>query len=678
MIEASCPQCHCSYKLKPEFAGRTVRCRKCQTSFQAPSSRDLRADKSSTRTDRRSSQRSQAAGPSGDPWDDLDDRTESGELPSKRRSKASGGVTARRSHSKVAKSTSGFRQWMLGGAAGALLLTGLLIFFRGRSAPSSPSEPTPTIPIQTPQPVVRGAETDGNDSAPQPAPSTWQVQSDPSPDLFQWSDTPPELTARFQGFMVPATASPFVFLGRELKGSGKVVVNLATGENVARIQTSEFDPGRADAAALSPDGRHVALVDDNAVEVWSLEAGENQSLGAAGEQVHFVEFGPPGTLVTVEKYGKLVVRNIGDGEILHAIDVPADRTLGHWAYAISPGRKYLAVDHRPTSGVGIYDLVAGRLAGEVPARDESGRELTITGLEFSPDGTRLGILAENYGEDLVLVVDLPSGDVRVAAREFTGRGGHHNAGAKWSAHILQWLPEDRGWLVKSELVLDAISGRSVWRDNPDRFRRSIRLPAPNGLWSVKQEYKESGINFIPLPWKAIRDYQSRVDTPDNLIRTGSSVSLDIRIGEVRFAQAEEVRQELTAALNEALQTRGLMLSEQSPLALRIDYSESSGGIVEYGASPFPTPNQPGQKVDSTNCDCTVQLISSAGTPLFQCGVRTAYAPGTIRGAVTPETVRKEALKSAFQWMKSVPLPYYIAERPGEQLPLVNPDMPEQE
>src|SRR5262249_32288087 len=139
---------------------------------------------------------------------------------------------------------------------------------------------------------------------------------------------------------------------------------------------------------------------------------------------------------------------------------------------------------------------------------------------FSPDGTRLSGLFENFGKVHIVTWTLKDGKV-AADVPVEGRPGVFYGGPK-----LVWSPDASGFLVSGEVVLDAASGKELWKiterdlkgirrllaihtaagvdesKRPNRFLRSVS-PGKEKVAAIQKAVQSGGTAVDALLPKAV-------------------------------------------------------------------------------------------------------------------------------------------------------------------------------
>ncbi len=136
--------------------------------------------------------------------------------------------------------------------------------------------------------------------------------------------------------------------------------------------------------ALSPDGKTVAIGTDQRIGLWDVATGQRRiDLGAPG--THTLAFSPDGETLAAYRVGFLALIGAADGKQRAAPKVRSVWAANSLTY--SPDGKTLVAALDTT--VQLWDVASQqeKLVLQGPA-------LTVTGLAFSPDGTRLAAASD--------------------------------------------------------------------------------------------------------------------------------------------------------------------------------------------------------------------------------------------------------------------------------------------
>jgi WD40 repeat protein len=364
--------------------------------------------------------------------------------------------------------------------------------------PQGPQQP-PVLPGRPPAPL-------GNQADP---PIVWSVQPDPlvpAIPAIRNAQAQIPVPSSIHNALFPTTPSPMVALGTNTSDrDGRVIWNLAdmtkVGELRGKISTS--DP------VLSPDGKYLAA------EVRLKTPPTVQVISTRDQMVHevivddkrtrpqFLDFAGEDRLVTVkwtfttDFTGTIIqVWNFRTGQPVTEIR-RKHHFKGDKYTAMSPGRRYLAtiVTDGADRGIVIYDLVQGKPAGRIQANVGSGSPV----LAFSPDGQSLALMTRSSQGSSIYHWNLSDGKLKKEhrfprdLRRLT----------TWNTYALpfQWIADSSGWVVYSQLLIDAESGQLFYQVPLQRVNSPYPLRMIDDqhiLFSVSQGGKRA-LGWLTLP-----------------------------------------------------------------------------------------------------------------------------------------------------------------------------------
>ena len=682
-IAVECDICGKKYRFADTHAGRTVACKECGSSIEIP------GGKSRSRPD---------------------DEDVVRPMPTSRGGKAKG----------AKKSRSGSNALLfvaVGGGVAVLAIAAVVgvLLTRGRGQPAAnPAEPTAAATSSTTNPASP-AVADASKSAEATPPTTptpagtnlsvtptlaaakpvlvWSVAADPAPSDWALTGTPktftPKVSTDTDGVRYPRSVSPFVmFLGGDANAKQFEVGDLRDGK---RIGSGEFGNFNDKLFVLSPDGQHLAFPTKKSHQVQVLSATDGKvvkelAVEAEGSEALELEFGPEGTLICFSKSssgGKTVNR-------LRAIDIAAGSLKWELVdpdgfapdkVAYSPGRKYVASSAGQAGSVSMFDLQSGKLIGQavVPAVDRLGQTASLHALAFSPDGAKLAILTVGGGSSRVYTLDVATGEVLGEPGEISGRLSEvYPESIHYKGPGLEWLPGGDGWVLEGLAVMDAASGRVLWRfefEYDARFRSlhnwSCRRWVPGGVVVAEGPRGGAKLKFVPID---LDEYRALATQPPSetdaaiVVAPGRAVSLKVEIASLRGeADANATQTALADLLTERLESDGLKVEEGQPAVLRLRYKEVAGKQM-----PFRGLGQPlneSTSVETTKMQVEAAIISADGKTTYWSHAL-EYEPTSlvIRGQANVKTVRDATFEHLKDRLPGLPLPYYLSN--NKKAPMV--------
>jgi predicted Zn finger-like uncharacterized protein len=463
-FKTPCPHCGASCNLTDQARGKRVRCGGCSETFVAPAQSDEGYVGEASRPVRRPGPGIRREGALEPPLkaglrsrrrrDEEEDEDFEDDSPRRRR-RAAGGMNP-----KVLGPIIG------GGVLVLVLALGVVLWLviTGKDSPEpqpvagTPVQPGPVQPGQGNPP--RGVGNRPGRPLPRPAPvapAVWNVSVDPAPGGQPLADLPNlALPVRLGNDVVfPTGPSPFVAIGRNIvPNDSRVLYDLRTGQPVATLGGKL---GGYFKSAVSPDGEYFAGIPSlslQAVDIWSFKTRQkvgHLDTGITGF-IQVMDFAGPGQIVTAgtgnQQKKVFQVWDVKTGQVIR--EIQGSRSYYGPIAALSPGRRYLALFAR--RAFHVFDLRTGGVSElAIPNADVIG---SAQGIAFSPDGTLLAVYLRGPGNGRILAVDVAAGRVVVDLTCSQAFNDLHYQGP-----ALEWLPDNSGWLVKGDTVLDRATGK---------------------------------------------------------------------------------------------------------------------------------------------------------------------------------------------------------------------------
>lgn len=308
--------------------------------------------------------------------------------------------------------------------------------------------------------------------------------------------------------LFPATPSTCFGIYRH---GGKVQCttwDLRTGGQIGAAAPSS---GYVQFQAISPDGLHLAVMPtggNGKLQVWELRKGTLKreiDLNAQFASLTYLAFAAPTRLlVGVMQQREIQVFDIEDGEKLCSVSL--DVSTQQKQLALSHGGTYVAIPHGSEGAVRFYDLRNGALAGTltVPAAVEN-----VTGMNgtcFSHDGTEFAALATALQAHAIVCWSVADGKPKQTIR-LEQDSSLAISGAAYDGSPLEFIPDQKGWLLYGRGVVDRKLERLVWTEEgrdftlgqiPRRMLPNGRMVRPTGSGST------AALTVTDLPWDQIK------------------------------------------------------------------------------------------------------------------------------------------------------------------------------
>jgi WD40 repeat protein len=294
------------------------------------------------------------------------------------------------------------------------------------------------------------------------SPAAWDVQADPPAQpvsLDDVKDIAITIQANYDSHNVvlPTAPSPYVVIGRNHdQNESRELWDLKQKKMVARVRGKV---GIEKPLALSADGAYLAGNVPFKNQVVVLDLKSNKLLGQFDFPQHkpdYIDFAGNQTLVLGFFWGgQVVIYDLTKPDQPRAT-IKVDR-FEKEATATSPGGRYVATTSN--HALHVYSTEDGReVAMEPLPKGENNWDLNGKGMAFSPDGKELVALAEAFGKFYLLLWDATNGKLMAQhgpyQREEIKQHGYEG-------QAVQWLPNQDGWLVYGEAMIERQSGKKV-------------------------------------------------------------------------------------------------------------------------------------------------------------------------------------------------------------------------
>jgi hypothetical protein len=514
-FKTPCPHCGATCKLTDQARGKRVRCGGCSETFVVPGRSDegyvgeddrpARKPGPGIRRERSLEPPVKAVARSRRQRDEEDEDDYEEDTP--RRRKAAGRM------SPVVLGS------IIGGGVLALLLgLGLVLWLGGKGEESTEPKPTPIAgnPIQPGpgqgnpprgnRPGQPGQPGGGNPPRPGPARAVWKVVVDPAPGGQPLAEIPNLALPVKVGndVLFPTSPSPFVAIGQNSgTRDSRVLYDLRTGQPAGTLRGKL---GGFFKSAISPDGEYLAAIPSGslqAVDIWSFRTGKKVGHINTGIKgfVDLMDFAGPGQIVTIGTGNQLKktvrVWDIRTGQVVR--EIQRTKPVYGREYAFSPGRRYLALF--TDKAIHAFDLKNG---GENELDVLGATSGSCEGIAFSPDGTLLALCLKSGSKGRILAVDVTAGKVVADHKYPQSLKRMVRSASRHKGPALEWLPDNSGWLVHGDTVLDRATGKPRFsvaeagikrQTGPGRVLSKTKLlvlASGQGLTTVSFEGKAGG------------------------------------------------------------------------------------------------------------------------------------------------------------------------------------------
>jgi hypothetical protein len=470
---------------------------------------------------------------------------------------------------------------------------------------------------------------------------------------------------------------PGTFLAIVKDGDGAEVWDAAAGKKAGRRLTGL---PRAQRYALSPDGRHLALLvidgQQSRIALWSIESGKPGKTftyaGKAGYSDQILFAGPDRLLIAQpgSQSTPIHIWDIRDGKQIGELSAPP--YVPERAPVVSDDGELLAVfGSIGEQSVIVFDVARGERIAELPLASR------CQALAFSPDGQELAALLSD-GITNRLVSWVPEKRQQVTSFLTTASSSGLPGAISYQGPLLEWLPDRSGWLLWGHAVVDRASEQVVWtfQSAEDDLMPAARRPLDSdrlALFAGPPSLQR--MQVAHLPWTKINASLQALgaDAPAAL-KPGQGMTLELEIGKLRGGTIDETRDVLAEAVARALAERNIELADDQPVVLALRYEEREGEELEELASergpggiplsPFsPNAKGTGRTLKATHIVCQLDL-KLHGNSLWSSKIEIDPRSILIRGKdFTDAAARESALQMVAIRLAYQPLPYFVSEDP---------------
>jgi len=228
------------------------------------------------------------------------------------------------------------------------------------------------------------------------------------------------------------------------RGKGIITLwDLALNQKLMQISVPTSDSIKA---SLSPDGRLVAVPENNEIRLWDVDAGQElQNLAGYPSEIQGVTFSPDSQYLLTRGLTTYILREIESGNVRLEFPTPeGDRLVA----VFSPDGKLVAA-RTPGNTIDIFDALSGEALTSIQLEPN----FDVIALAFNPDGTRLSGAGRATE---CLVWDVQTGE---PLSSFDVSHGTISAGSQ--IETLEYSPDGR-WLALPGVIYDAVTGEEIF------------------------------------------------------------------------------------------------------------------------------------------------------------------------------------------------------------------------
>lgn len=537
--------------------------------------------------------------------------------------------------------------------------------------------PAGTAPAAGAAPAAPAAGGTANASSPaSPGSSTPSGAAGQTAGATSPQTTPAEAPAYRPLVTIPERDSPLVYgpHGSSMVAIGGEVFDLETKQSVGTV------PAKLNAAledlALSPDGKWLAreVSPDHkfGVDLYDTATGEvARSIKLSDrtfERIEYLQFTQHGYLVVAapgEDGGRLLIYDVAKPDPIR--ELQTKERLSAPKMAVSRDGKLLAAvqDGR----LEIHDVAAGKRVKifDPPSHKESFNPMIfLHGLAFSPDGSQLASLFTLEGFRFIvwdlegnIVLDQPLG-LQI--------GGAYNDGPG-----IEWSPDGAGWLLHGAHYFDRRLKVIAWiLKSPVQHNYHHRWLNDKEVVGTIGDFQNRKLVAAAFPRQAIdRAAGALESSADALLKPGDGISLDVRVGATRFAAAQQVRDALYEKLAKRFTENGLVVGENQPVTLTLEYSEGQGKQLNVVQGPLLGGRPTGQQVQETVVNLSARMTRTGhDEPIWEAQFERGNPHMVHSDTIDDQKVREATFRGIEYTLSSVAIPYFVpADGNMPQLPI---------
>lgn len=542
-----------------------------------------------------------------------------------------------------------------------------------RDSPPPPvSSPSPSSPVSSPSPppssqpgfiALPSSEPRRVDSSTRPTRPT--VAASTSGSGAGWGNGS-KINIQLENWATQVFYSP---APAKFACVGNTIYSLESGESVLQLPYK-----RIHEATFSPQGKWFAVFADG-------DQGEGHVVlhpldPQGGEAVQLVLDNRP------QRYEAL--RFLSESRLLVYGRNSADRTTAIWNLDTFKVEKRLEIDDLDrgrcaTTVNGQFLAVAGATELKV-FNTQNGRQVAqmatptkavglpfvfCNGLAFSQDMSELAALV--HGKNFLVWSNRGKLVVEHELSETLDAGGE-------SEHAVVWLPDGSGWLLQGRLLLLRDNLTEAWRLNPKRpYDHVPGMLIDNNHVVAAMGQTTKGLLFdVEIPFNTIRAARDAFNKVPPILNEGESLTLDLKISNLRHSSEPEVRNALTEAFTNRLKRGKVGIAPGKPVVLKVTYSEKPGPQrkIVSGAFGGLNTNQPGVMVQDTECSIEVNLIAPGRTEPVSSNQITTEAGLILKSEANEAGLRKDAFENMLLRVSLLDLPLRLSSDPNVTLPVV--------
>ncbi len=326
-------------------------------------------------------------------------------------------------------------------------------------------------------------------------------------------------------------------------------------------------------------------------------------------------------------------------------------------------------------------VAAARAGGRLPAaRPAVGHRFdgygSAVGLAFSPSGREVAGLFDGTVRrqpDRLVIWDT-SGHVTFDSGRRAVAGDIIRGGSTAERRNVQWSPDGTRLLLGDVWLVDRKSGMALWCSAaaaPAEDRSAVFLDDAHLLAARGDALEAWGI-----PTDAIRASVAALANPATPagLRPGQPVSLSVDLVGPLRGDGGQTKADVTQAITDALTAGGRPVADGCPASIHVAFTEQAGDTLKVFEVPGIVPiggRDTGRKATAAKCAITVELrTAGSGGPVWSQHLD-AVSPMSLSGPVDDGTLRAAAVGDACRQLRRMLVPTFVPTDPAlTPLPIV--------
>jgi WD40 repeat protein len=383
---------------------------------------------------------------------------------------------------------------------------------RAPQASDDPARPFEDDPAET-TPLTNGS----GPPLTEPNRSDWQLHPDPgsTAKIDAARNLAIPSNSRFGNVetVMPDVASPFVAIFHQSSPTMLICHDIRSGRKIGQV---EFEAGYLQHKALSPDGRAVAWyapTPNSTIKITALSGSKKTieiDLNKQFASFNYLAFAAPDRLVVGDSTDhKISVWDTKTQQKLHEFAIP--HSVSSKQITMTRGGHYLAISPRGDDPIQFFDLRNGALAGTLPMPPiQTGSPLrpTVESIAFSLDGNELAAAYSAGTTSGIAIWGVVDGK-NIRNHTFDRPLYSLFSGSGYAGPTLQYLPDDRGWLLYGRAVIDRGAKGVAWVEpNMPGFSASQtqrQVLADGRIVALRGTTGTTNLSAQPLPWHEIEE-----------------------------------------------------------------------------------------------------------------------------------------------------------------------------